>query len=246
MLAFNLYGQIPFGTMHSRNPKVITLAKVLGRSPSSVAFKLANFARLDPALQARGIKGASHGAKGEEEVWREFAAAPESLVFESQRLMAERMGQPLEKFAGIDTRDLPSEGRDREAVVRLRVNQSFFRQRVLSAYNYRCCITGLRVPALLNASHIVPWSKDPANRLNPRNGLCLNALHDRAFDRGLLWIDGNLMVRLTDSLRNSRDEDFGEAGWFKAFDGKPLRLPRQFSPDPALLAIHAAAALGPS
>jgi len=39
------------------------------------------------------------------------------------------------------------------------------------------------------ASHIVPWAEDERNRLNPRNGLCLNALHDRAFDRHLMWID---------------------------------------------------------
>src|ERR1043165_629362 len=66
ILAFNLYSQIPFGTIHIRNPKVIELAKLHPRSVGAASWKLANFARLDPALKARGIKGARRGAKGEE------------------------------------------------------------------------------------------------------------------------------------------------------------------------------------
>jgi putative restriction endonuclease len=68
------------------------------------------------------------------------------------------------------------EGKSRETILRTRVNQDFFRAAVLAAYDGRCCITGLSVPKLLNASHIVPWSVDVKNRTNPRNGLCLNAL----------------------------------------------------------------------
>jgi putative restriction endonuclease len=151
ILAFNLYSQIPFGAIHVRNPKIQQLAKLIGRSVGSVSYKLANFARLDPALQARGIRGASHGAKGEEEVWREFATDAESLAFESQRLMAQRLGKTIIEYAEVETRDLPRVGLERESIVRLRVNQNFFRRRVLSAYNHRCCITGLAVPALLTA-----------------------------------------------------------------------------------------------
>jgi putative restriction endonuclease len=142
----------------------------------------------------------------------------------------------------VETQDLPPAGLEREAIVRLRVNQNFFRRRVLSAYNHRCCITGLAVPALLTASHIVPWATDYANRLNPRNGLCLNALHDRAFDRGLLWVYDNFIVRLSKRIRNGSMGDFGDAKWFYQFDGQPLRLPKILSPDPSLLRAHAMAA----
>jgi len=237
-----LPSQIPFGTIHVRNPRIQQLAKLLRRSVGSVSYKLANFARLDPALQARGIRGATHGAKGEEEIWREFAHDAESLAFESQRLMAERLGETVSEYAGIETRDLPKAGLEREAIVRLRVNQSFFRRRVLSAYNNRCCITGLSVPALLTASHIVPWASDTANRLNPRNGLCLNTLHDRAFDRGLLWVDEDFVVRIAAQLRGGHMGAFGDAQWFCEFDGQPLRLPKKFTPDPTLLRFHALAA----
>jgi len=242
ILAFNLYSQIPFGKIHVRNPQIQQLGRLLGRSVGSVSYKLANFARLDPALQARGIRGATHGAKGEEEIWREFSNDSESLAFESQRLMAQKLGQAVTDYAEVETRDLPGAGLEREAVVRLRVNQNFFRRRVLSAYDNRCCVTGLAVPALLTASHIVPWASDAANRLNPRNGLCLNALHDRAFDRGLLWVDDNFVVRLSAILRDGGLGEFGDARWFCEFDGQRLRFPKKFCPDPTLLRLHALAA----
>lgn len=235
IIAFNLYCQIPFGSIGMRNPRIVGLARLIGRSVGSVSYKLSNFARLDPALQARGIRGNEHGAKGEEEVWREFSDRPETLAYESERLLAERLGKPIEEVADIETRDLPVEGIEREAIVRVRVNQSFFRRRIVSAYEFRCCVTGLAVPELLVASHIVPWAQDTANRLNPRNGLCLNALHDRAFDRGLMTVDDTMRVRFSPLLREK-----GEDGtdWLLAYDGQPLILPPKFSPDAAFLARH--------
>ena len=142
------------------NPRVIQLARLLGRSVGAVSLKLSNFARLDPALQARGIRGMRHGAKGEEEIWHAFADRPEALAFESEQLLADRLDQPIEQVADVDTDDLPVAGLEREATVRVRVNQSFFRSRILSAYNFRCCVTGLTIQPLLTASHIIPWAED--------------------------------------------------------------------------------------
>ncbi len=235
IIAFNLYSQIPFGSIHMRNPKVIELAAVLGRKVGSVSYKLANFARLDPALQARGIRGMPRGAKGEAAVWEEFSQYAEQLAFESERLLAARLGQSIEAVAEIDVDDLPPPGVEREAIVKLRVNQSFFRRRVLSAYQYRCCVTGMPIQPLLVASHIVPWADDAVNRLNPRNGLCLNALHDRAFDRGLMFVDEAMRVRFAPRLRG---EAADAADWLLAFDGRALILPAKFSPDASLLAQH--------
>lgn len=237
IIAFNLYSQIPFGSIHMRNPKVIELAAVLGRSIGSVSYKLSNFARLDPALQARGIRGSEHGAKGEEAVWDEFAHHPEQLAFESARLLAEHLGLSVEEVAEIEISDLPPPGKEREALVRLRVNQGFFRQRVLSAFQFRCCVTGLPIRPLLVASHIVPWADDAANRLNPRNGLCLiNALHDRAFDRGLMFVDEGLRVRFSPQLLDEAANAGGSADWLLGFGGRNLILPPKFSPDLTLLA----------
>jgi putative restriction endonuclease len=236
IVAFNLYCQIPFGTIHIHNPKIQQLAKLLGRSVGSVSRKLANFSRLDPALKARGIRGLEHGAKGEEDVFDEFAKNPEALAFESQRLLAERLDKSLEEVAEIETIDLSIIGLDREAIVRQRVNQSFFRRRILSIYNYRCCVTGLGIRELLVTSHIIPWAEDKENRLNPQNGLCLNALHDRAFDRGLMWIDDELIVRFSNRVHKNR---LGDAEWMTSFEGRHLILPTRFQPDLNLLRRHA-------
>ena len=241
ILAFSLYSEIPFGKIHMSNPKVLELARLLGRTPGSVSMKLSNFARLDPALQARGIVGLQRGAKGEKEIWDEFRERPEALAFGSQQLLAEKLERPLEDVAEIRTDDLPREGVERDAVIRVRVNQSFFRRRILSAYEFRCCVTGLNVRELLVASHIVPWAEDPANRLNARNGLCLNPLRDRAFDRRLMWIDPEFQVRFSPRLSNAA-KDEQSLNWLLSFGGKPLRLPKHFVPDPELLSRHAKSA----
>ena len=221
-----------------RNPKVIALAELVGRSVGAVSYKLANFARLDPKLQARGIRGMAHGAKGEREVWNEFAANGEQLAYESEKLLAERTGMPLTQLAEIDESDLPAEGLDRERLVRTRVNQHFFRAAVLASYQFRCCITGLAIPQLLVASHIVPWSLDRKNRMNPRNGLCLNALHDRAFDRGLMTVSADLRVRMSAALKPATKADEAAIGWLWQFDGAALVVPKKFPPDAVLLESH--------
>jgi putative restriction endonuclease len=201
IVAFNLYCKIPFGRIHMRNPLIIELAKAIRRTPSAVSWKLANFARLDPALKKRKIAGAAHGARGEVEIWNEFNDNWEKLTFESERLLREMPGGIAS--AAEERQEFP-EGRTRETLVRARVNQGFFRAAVLAAYGGRCCITGLCIPQLLNASHIVPWGVDVKNRTNPRNGLCLNALHDRAFDCGLLTVTPNLHVRLSSKAKTRK------------------------------------------
>ncbi len=237
VLALNLYLTIPFGQMHQGNRLVRELASLIGRAPSAVALKLSNFARLDPDLQARGIRGMAHGSMADAEIWGEFIQNREALAFEGERLRSERTGRPIADT--VDLRDIPGEieGRDREAIVRVRVNQSVFRRMILTRYEGRCCITGLAVERLLVASHIVPWAEAPELRLNPRNGLCLNALHDRAFDLGLMTITDDFRVALSPEIR---DADPLGADYLLRFDGAPLRLSSRFSPDVALLDRHRA------
>jgi len=116
------------------------------------------------------------------------------------------------------------------------VNQGFFRASVLAAYNLRCCITGLSIPQLLTASHIVPWSIDMMNRTNPRNGLCLNALHDKAFDCGLMTVTVDLKVKLSPRVRNSADIAARE--FLRRFDGASILKPRRFAPNVDFLQYH--------
>ena len=121
--------------------------------------------------------------------------------------------------------------------------QSFFRKAVLAAYNSTCCITGNPVSELLVASHILPWSEFPQHRLNPRNGLCLAAHFDRAFDRFLITFDGELRLVLGSTLKRHLPNEALEAEFVRR-EGWPLRCPERFSPDFEFLAIHRIRTLG--
>lgn len=239
LLAFDLYCRTQFGRMHSRNPDVIALGGILGRSPNAVALKLVNFARLDPSLRERGISGMSHGARGEQDVWDEFVDDPEALAFQAAVLRRDllRKGRLPVSQAGLSAVSMP-EGRDALGLSKRRIGQTFFRDVVLAAYDRRCCVTNLSIPDLLVASHIVGWAVNSRTRTNPRNGLCLNALHDRAFDRLLMYFDVEKRVRF---VRNRVIAHFGtDRGneWLLSFEGTPMREPAKFLPDPEFLAWH--------
>ena len=228
IVAINLYCKTPFGRIHVRNPEIIALAKLLGRTPGSVSYKLANFASIDENLDR---KGASNVSNLDRAVWAEFFADWDGVVFESERRMAELRGTSLEAEVALEKDEdivLP-EGKTREAVVRQRVNQDFFRRTVLSSYDGACCITGLAVSELLVGSHIVPWAADAGNRTNPRNGLCLNVLHDKAFDRGLIAVDEGYRVLVSSRVRKLGME---QARAVLEVEGAELRMPRRFLPDP--------------
>jgi len=237
ILAFNLYCKIPFGTIHIHNPQIISLAKILGRTPSAVSWKLANLASLDPTLKNRNIAGAPHGSKMDAEVWNEFNGDWDRLAFESEKLLAQKIGKEIEEVSEVELFDLPKEGKERETIVKVRVNQSFFRRAVLAAYDFKCCITGLEIPELLNASHIIPWSKDEANRVNPRNGLCLNAIHDRAFDRGLLTITPDFTIKISKSVTKGNVSNAVQ-DFLLRFEGSEIIKPTRFLPDIKFLKYH--------
>jgi putative restriction endonuclease len=109
------------------------------------------------------------------------------LVFESERILAQRQHTKLEEKyseALFDIKDL--KGEDKVRAVKTRVNQSVFREMILTNYSSKCALTGIDIPDLLYASHIMPWSKHEKERLNPENGICLSALYDKAFDKGYI------------------------------------------------------------
>jgi len=239
ILAINLYCKIPFGRMHHGNPLIIEFANLIGRTPSSVTFKLGNLASFDPSLKARGIKGASNASKLDKEIWAEFYQNWDNALIQSETLLASKSKSTIEKINHIDLTNLPKDGLEKERLVKTRVNQSIFRTVVLATYNSRCCITGIENPELLIASHIVPWSKDDKNRLNPMNGLCLNALHDRAFDCGLISISpDDYTLMLSSELKKKKVLNPALESNFIAYENKPIMLPDKFLPSPEFLDYH--------
>jgi hypothetical protein len=168
VIACGLYFTLPFGQMHSRNPKIVGVARALGRTPSSLAMKLVNFASLDPAHKARGVRGLAGRSRGDEQVWNEFhdnwdqmTVLSETRLQSLEAAHAPNVPGVSEAAPGYVPRDIPTET---AAMVKVRTMQSFFRKAVLAAYDCRCCITGNPVEDLLVASHILPWSDFPYRR----------------------------------------------------------------------------------
>lgn len=238
IVAMNLYSRLPFGQLHARNPLIVATAAKMDRTPSSLAMKLCNLASFDPAVTGRGRVGLKGASQLDRQIWDEFQADWERMGTDSEQRF---------NSLGLDTHRADDEERwlvregptEVESLVRRRLGQDFFRRAVLVSYSHRCCITGTPIPALLSASHIVAWSADRAQRLNPRNGLCLAKTQDAAFDRHLITLDEDLRVVLSKSIRDHFTSDSVRAN-FEPYEGKRIELPKRFTPDPALLERHRA------
>jgi putative restriction endonuclease len=243
LIALNLYCKLPFGKLHKGNPIIIDMAAKMGRTPSSLAIKLCNFASLDPVLQARGIVGMKGAANEDRIVWKEFHSNYSLLGEESEQLLHDLFTHDENKEVDFLARDkarlvAPSGPTESQATVKIRRGQQFFRQAVLTAYDVRCCICGINVPRLLVASHIKPWSQFPNDRLNPQNGLCLSTLHDAAFDEGLITLDAKLNVVLSKRLLRFFPQPTLELN-FVPFEGKQIRLPDKLTePNLGFLEFH--------
>lgn len=237
ILAINLYCKLPFGKMHKANSKIIKFAALIGRTPSSIALKLGNFASFDPTLKERGIKGASNASKLDKEIWNEFYNNWDLALIESEKLLAKANHTTIEKLNKVEVSEILKEGLEKERLVKTRVNQSLFRTMLLATYNNKCCITQIANSELLIASHIVPWGKDEKNRLNPMNGLLLNALHDRAFENGLITITEDYTIKVS-SLLKKKDVSESIKQNFIDFEGQQIHLPDKFLPAKEFLKIH--------
>lgn len=238
ILAFNLYLKIPFGKMHSTNEEVIHLANLVGRTPNSIALRLVNFASVDPVLKARGIKGMDGGTKIVQPIWDEFYTNQEELVFLSEKILAEKENSTIEnKYQDLlfDIKDLKGETVTIE--VKTRVNQSVFRQMVLANYSTKCAITGIDIPQLLFASHIIPWSANEKERLNPENGICLSPLYDKAFDKGLIGINTNYEIIISTSLKKKKETSF-YANHFGSVENHKISEPVKYLPRKEFLEYH--------
>jgi putative restriction endonuclease len=250
MVALNLYCKLTFGRLNDTTPEIVTLARLMGRTPGSLTMKLCNFASLDPGLQARGIKGLRGSSRADRRMWAEFQADWNGMGLESEKLYQDLVGaiDPLAdegvtargrktRKAIVMPKGPPVGETEVETSVTARRGQSFFRKAVLASYGCKCCVTGNPIPELLVASHILPWGKYPKHRLNPQNGLCLAKTQDAAFDARLITFDKDGCMMVSKYIEDFLPSEAIERE-FIAFRGKRIAVPDKFPPDPALLAIH--------
>jgi len=223
--AYNLYCKIPIKEINSKNTNIIQFADLLSRTSKEVAKRFKNFAKLDANINTlKDIK------EEEKSTWAFFNSDWEKSVYESENKIIdfENKLKNITKFP---------KGKERDSIVKSRINQTFFRNAVLTSYGNKCCITGLPFIDLLNASHIIPWSIDDNNRLNPRNGLCLNVLHDRAFDRGLITVRTDYTIDISSRINNFLDCK-SVKDYFLCFKNQKIILPQRFVPEKSFLGFH--------
>lgn len=239
ILVLNLYLKLPFGKMHSRNVDVTKTAHLIGRTPNAVALRLVNYASCDPQLKQRGISGMSHGGKKCEEYWEKYAEDPEKFLYESERILAQYEGTSIEKKFEKELKDIPSDiiGDTKIRQVKTRINQNVFRQIILANYDYKCALSGIDIPELLVASHIIPWSENIKERLNPENGICLSSLYDKAFDKGLISFDDCGKVLFSERLSHNIGKDYYNKYFFPIY-GKSLAETKKYAINTLFLEWH--------
>lgn len=233
------YCRKPFGQFSGTKQFVKDLALLLNRTPGAIVRKVGNLASFDPIMKSRGVGGLTHSSKMDKIVWNKYAGNWEQLAYDAEVLLAQLKGQNLEESLNINLDTLP-EGKEKIFEVKKRINQSFFRDAVISSYNQKCCITGINNVNLLHASHIVAWSNDIVNRTNPSNGLCLNVLLHKAYDENLIGISPDYEILISDDFFGKKISDVDEATkkYIWGFNKKKIIMPTRFMPDKDLLAIH--------
>lgn len=154
--------------------------------------------------------------------------------FENNRNTARSV---LDFSKGLEKLETNLQGKEAKRVTKVRVNQYLFRKMVLDNYQYRCCVTGLSIPEVLRASHIKPWAEGQECRLDPRNGLCLSATFDAAFDRHLISLDEDLRLIFAPSLREYYTQDAFQR-IFRPYEGTRIEQPIKFLPSAKYLRQH--------
>lgn len=235
ILTLDLYFKLTFGRLHHSTPEVMELARLIKRTANSVAIRLSNYASCDPYIKNSGRTGLVGGREKCLLFWNEYADKKEELFVRAAKIRSALKHETLEHSLALTQNDFL--GAERETIIKQRVNQQAFRSMVLGNYNQRCAITGINIPELLIASHIIPWADDATQRLNPENGICLSPLYDKAFDKGLIGINTDYRIVLSEKLYS-----YGEEGYFKKYfasvENQKINLPEEHCPDKSFLEYH--------
>lgn len=163
-------------------------------------------------------------------------------TFEPQEIEANAIADRLSDGKEVSNEllehfDITKEGKDQVSKTKVRIGQAYYRKMIVSLYGGKCCITGLDLPKLLRASHIIRWADDKENRMNPENGLCLSGTYDLAFDQHLISFDEDYRMivgkEISEHFTNTVTRDY-----FKKFIGKKIAMPSKFLPNQVFLQAH--------
>lgn len=241
ILVMNLYTKIRYGQFNNRNSDVIKLAKLIDKTPGAVAYKLVHLSSQDPYHQNRGIKGLANPGRNAVAIYKEFHENWDEMLYQSEVLLAKYKNKTIEqeysewKDADLDILS-EKEGLDIKRFVKTRVNQSLFRRIILNNYSNTCAVCSLNIEQLVVASHILKWSENQKERLNPENGLCLCNIHDKSFELGYIGITADYQLQVSEELSSIPEETYFAI--FKRHHKQKIIMPDKFYPNPSFLDTH--------
>lgn len=162
--------------------------------------------------------------------------------FAPQEITANEIADRLRRGKDVSAKlielfDITREGKDQISQTKVRNGQTYYRKMLISLYGGKCCLTGLDVPKLLRASHIIRWADDKDNRMNPENGLCLSGTYDLAFDQHLISFDEDYRMIVGDEISDHFTTTVTR-NYFKKFVGKKITMPSKFIPSQIFLQAH--------
>ncbi len=223
LAAYNVYCQLPKELISVSNKEIIKLSAFMDKQPIEIVKRFNNFTKYNTLFE-------NLTENDDYNIYNEFNNNWNKLVIESEKILID-----FEKNTSNENEI--HLGKEKERFVKTRVNQNFFRNAVLSSYSNKCCITSIPFLELLNASHIIPWSMNEETRLNPKNGLSLNALHDRAFDRGLITVTTDYRIKISRRILDYADKDTINT-YFTNYNNSKISLPDRFIPEKSFLEFH--------
>jgi hypothetical protein len=175
-------------------PGLISIAGVSGRGPWLLSLD-----RSGVAAEIGGLPPSPESGPGLATFMLSNLAELHAAIDRVYKLAMSLPDAPLDRFKA-KTANLPRTT-EAERMMIQRIGQDVFRDALMDYWGGRCPITGITEPALLRASHIVPWAEcDDAQRLDVYNGLLLSALWDAAFDKGLVSFADNGVILVNQKL----------------------------------------------
>jgi putative restriction endonuclease len=109
------------------------------------------------------------------------------------------------------------------ALVKVRLYQRAFRERVLDAYRSQCAFCRLRHRELLDAAHIIPDNL-PESKMTIDNGISLCKLHHAAYDSFILGVTPDFVIQVRKDILAEHDGPVLQHG-LKALHETKLILP---------------------
>lgn len=148
----------------------------------------------------------------------------EEISYEENNIEHEILNEPREIYQNHIQKLKASLGED-QFEEEIFVRGGLFKRTIPRIYDYTCSISGLKINSssnvqMIDACHIHPFSL--SNDDTVPNGIALSPTLHRAFDRGLITINSDFVVRVSPTI-DEKNSSFS----ISQFEGQQILLPKK-------------------